>query len=77
MIKAVENKEYPNKTINHNSLFVHKRNYGNTKLILTISDELDKYIKNKADNLGMSKLDYIRFVLMKEKEQDDSYNRFG
>ena len=44
------------------------------KMILTISDELDKYLKNKADNLGMSKLDYIRFTLMKEKEQDPDYS---
>ena len=44
------------------------------KMILTISDELDKYIKRKANNLGMSKLDYIRFALMKGKEQDDSDN---
>jgi hypothetical protein len=46
------------------------------KMILTISDELDKYVKDKADNLGMSKLDYIRFALMKEKEQDADYG-FG
>jgi hypothetical protein len=44
------------------------------KMILTISDELDNYIKTKAANLGMSKLDYIRFALTKEREQDDSYS---
>jgi hypothetical protein len=47
------------------------------KMILTISDELDKYIKIKADNLGMSKLDYIRFALVKGMEQDDSNNYVG
>jgi len=38
------------------------------KMILTISDEVDRYLKEQSATLGMSKLDYIRYVIMKDKE---------
>jgi hypothetical protein len=38
------------------------------KLILTLSDDLAKYVTESAKNLGVTRLDYIRHVLMKDKE---------
>jgi hypothetical protein len=38
------------------------------RTLLTLSNDLDKYIVDEAKKMGVTKMDYIRFVLMKDKE---------
>ena len=38
------------------------------KLVLLVTDETDKYLENEAKKLGISKLDYIRFIINKDRE---------
>jgi predicted DNA-binding protein len=38
------------------------------KIILTLSDDVDQYIKEQAKNLGLTKIDYIRFIINKDRE---------
>ena len=40
----------------------------NKRLGLTLSNDLEKYITEQAKTMGVSKLDYIRFIIMKDKE---------
>jgi predicted DNA-binding protein len=38
------------------------------KIILTLSDDVDQYIKEQSKNLGLTKIDYIRFIINKDRE---------
>ena len=38
------------------------------KMILTLSDDVDNYVREQAQKLGLSKLDYIRFIINKDRE---------
>lgn len=38
------------------------------RMVLTIADDLDKYLSESAKKLGISKLEYIRYIIMKDKE---------
>jgi hypothetical protein len=39
------------------------------KTILTTSNDMDKYLIEQAELLGMTKIDYIRFILNKDMEK--------
>ena len=38
------------------------------RCLLTMSDDLDQYIVESAKKMGVTKMEYIRYVIMKEKE---------
>ena len=39
-----------------------------TRLVLLVTEETDKYLESEAKKLGISKLDYIRFIINKDRE---------
>ena len=39
-----------------------------TRLVLLVTEETDKYLEESAKKLGISKLDYIRFIINKDRE---------
>lgn len=40
--------------------------------ILTVPPELSKYIDDSANKMGISDLDYIRYLIIKDKESKGS-----
>jgi len=38
------------------------------RCLLTLSDNLDQYIEESAKKMGVTKMDYIRYVITKDKE---------
>ena len=38
------------------------------RTLLTLSDDLNLYVVKSAEKMGVTKMDYIRYVIMKDKE---------
>jgi hypothetical protein len=37
-------------------------------MVLTLSDEMDKYITESASKMGSTKMEYLRHLIIKDKE---------
>jgi predicted DNA binding CopG/RHH family protein len=42
------------------------------KLVLTVSDDIYQHIKKQAKQIGIPYLEYVRYLLTKDKESKDN-----
>jgi hypothetical protein len=45
------------------------------RLILTLPDDIFKHIDESAKSIGVTKLEYIRYIIMKDKENKDKESK--
>lgn len=50
------------------TILIQEEWYMSKRMVLTLSDDLNKYLVEAGEKLGISKLEYIRYIIMKDKE---------